>query len=71
MLTVRIADCHLCADDPHTALATLTPVLDTDGTPLPALVRHELRGLRTRLAAGADRWGPGAAEAVARLGAAI
>ncbi|MFK0191520.1 helix-turn-helix domain-containing protein [Kitasatospora sp. NPDC090308] len=71
MLTVRIADCHLCADDPHTALVTLTPVLDTDGTPLPALVRHELRGLRTRLAAGADRWGSGAVEAVMRVGAAI
>ncbi|ROR35665.1 helix-turn-helix domain-containing protein [Kitasatospora cineracea] len=69
MLTVRAADCHLCADDPHTALATLAPVLD--GAPLPALVRHELRGLRDRLTAGADRWGPAATEAAARLGAAI
>ncbi|GAA2109372.1 helix-turn-helix transcriptional regulator [Kitasatospora saccharophila] len=71
MLTVRIADCHLCADDPHTALAALAPLLDTDGTPLPALVRHELRGLRGRLAAGAGRWGVEAAEVVVRLGAVV
>uniref|UniRef100_UPI000690F2D9 hypothetical protein n=1 Tax=Kitasatospora phosalacinea TaxID=2065 RepID=UPI000690F2D9 len=71
MLTVRIADCHLCADDPHTAIAALTPVLATDGAPLPALVRHELRGLRGRLAAGAGRWGAGAAEAAVRLGAVV
>ncbi|WP_051738450.1 hypothetical protein, partial [Kitasatospora setae] len=72
MLTVRIADCHLCADDPHTALAALAPLLTPDRTPLPgfpALVRHELRGLRGRLATGADRWGPAAAEAAMRLGA--
>ncbi|MFC8721711.1 XRE family transcriptional regulator, partial [Kitasatospora sp. NPDC057198] len=72
MLTVRIADCHLCADDPHTAIAALAPVLDTDdGAPLPALVRHELRGVRGRLAAGAGRWGADAAEAAARLGAVV
>ncbi|MFB7947505.1 helix-turn-helix domain-containing protein [Kitasatospora phosalacinea] len=71
MLTVRIADCHLCTDDPHPALAALTPLLTTDGPPLPALVRHELRGLRGRLAAGAGRWGAEAAEAAVRLGAVV
>ncbi|WP_157032333.1 hypothetical protein [Kitasatospora cheerisanensis] len=71
MLTVRIADCHLCQDDPHTAVATLTPLLDTPPGALPALVRHELRGLRARLTAGAPRWGPTATETAARLAAAI
>ncbi|MEV7121040.1 helix-turn-helix transcriptional regulator [Kitasatospora griseola] len=71
MLTARIADCHLCQDDPHTAVATLTPLLDTPPSALPALVRHELRGLRTRLTAGAPRWGHAVAETAARLDAAI
>ncbi|MFJ5231321.1 helix-turn-helix domain-containing protein [Kitasatospora sp. NPDC088391] len=71
MLTVRVADCHLCADDPQAALAALAPLLDTGGAPLPALVRHELRGVRARLAAGAARWGAPSAEAAARLGGAI
>ncbi|MFF0390399.1 helix-turn-helix domain-containing protein [Kitasatospora sp. NPDC004615] len=71
MLTARIADCHLCQDDPHTAVATLTPLLDTPPATLPALVRHELRGLRTRLTAGAPRWGRTATETAARLAAAI
>ncbi|MFJ1757833.1 helix-turn-helix domain-containing protein [Kitasatospora sp. NPDC088134] len=71
MLTVRVADCHLCADDPQAALAALAPLLDTGGAPLPALVRHELRGVRARLAAGAARWGTPSAEAAARLGHAI
>ncbi|MFJ5924357.1 helix-turn-helix domain-containing protein [Kitasatospora sp. NPDC092948] len=71
MLTARIADCHLCQDDPHTAVATLAPLLDTPPAALPALVRHELRGLRARLTAGAPRWGHAATEAAARLGAAI
>ncbi|MFD8598323.1 helix-turn-helix domain-containing protein [Kitasatospora sp. NPDC059646] len=71
MLTVRIADCHLCQDDPHTAVATLAPLLDTPPGALPALVRHELRGLRARLTAGAPRWGSAATETAARLAAAI
>ncbi|MFF4341482.1 helix-turn-helix domain-containing protein [Kitasatospora sp. NPDC001540] len=71
MLTVRIADCHLCADDPHPALAALTPLLATDPAPLPALVRHELRGLRGRLAAGGGRWGVEVVEVAARLGAVV
>ncbi|MGW4382245.1 helix-turn-helix domain-containing protein [Kitasatospora sp. NPDC004531] len=71
MLTVRLADCHLCQDDPHTAVATLAPLLDTPPAALPALVRHELRGLRTRLATGAPRWGPTATETAARLGALV
>ncbi|OKJ03353.1 helix-turn-helix domain-containing protein [Kitasatospora sp. CB01950] len=71
MLTARIADCQLCQDDPHAAVATLAPLLDTPPDALPALVRHELRGLRTRLAAGAPRWGRTATETAARLAAAI
>ncbi|RKE23316.1 helix-turn-helix transcriptional regulator [Streptomyces sp. TLI_171] len=72
MLGVRVADCHLCADEPQAALAALAPLLDAeDAPPLPALVRHELRGVRDRLAAGAARWGAPSAEAAARLGAAI
>ncbi|MEV4558430.1 helix-turn-helix transcriptional regulator [Kitasatospora sp. NPDC049285] len=70
MLTVRIADCHLCAGDPRTALAVLSPLLATDGGTLPALVRHELRGLRSRLPAGARGWGDDLAETALHLGAA-
>ncbi|WP_406207707.1 helix-turn-helix domain-containing protein [Kitasatospora sp. NBC_01560] len=50
LFTIRMADCHLCAHDPGTAVALLTPLLD-EATELPALVRHELRGLRGRLTA--------------------
>ncbi|MEV8096921.1 hypothetical protein [Kitasatospora sp. NPDC085879] len=51
---MRIADCLLCAGDPDAALALLSPDLlspDLDGAAaLPALVRHELHGLRDRTA---------------------
>ncbi|MEU6239008.1 XRE family transcriptional regulator, partial [Kitasatospora sp. NPDC047058] len=50
LFTIRMADCHLCAHDPGTAVELLTPLLG-EITELPALVRHELRGLRSRLAA--------------------
>ncbi|MEV7025917.1 hypothetical protein, partial [Kitasatospora sp. NPDC093558] len=51
LFTVRVADCHACAHDPQTAVALLGHTLE--GAPeaaLPALVGHELRGLRARLA---------------------
>ena len=51
LITLRIADCHLCTDDPQAALALLTPVLESTADGVPALVGHELRGLRDRLAA--------------------
>ncbi|MEW1912061.1 hypothetical protein AB0442_27060 [Kitasatospora sp. NPDC085895] len=50
LFTVRLADCHLCAGDRDAALALLSPAL-ADTPALPALVRHELRGLHDRLAA--------------------
>jgi hypothetical protein len=51
LITLRIADCHLCADDPQAALPLLAPVLENTAGGVPALVGHELRGLRDRLAA--------------------
>ncbi|BFV55637.1 helix-turn-helix transcriptional regulator [Kitasatospora sp. CMC57] len=55
LFIVRIADCHVCAHDPDTAISLLGPALKSTGlatgTPrLPALVGHELRALRARLA---------------------
>ncbi|MFJ8045230.1 helix-turn-helix domain-containing protein [Kitasatospora sp. NPDC096147] len=56
LFTVRIADCHYCAHDPQTAVSLLAPTLEAAGPAdaghpgLPALVGHELRGLRERLA---------------------
>ncbi|MER8188457.1 helix-turn-helix domain-containing protein [Kitasatospora sp. NPDC094015] len=49
LFTLRIADCLLCADEPQAALALLGPALETTPGELPALVGHELRGLRERL----------------------
>ncbi|MGW6912939.1 helix-turn-helix domain-containing protein [Kitasatospora sp. NPDC054939] len=54
LFTVRVADCHLCADDPQAALDVLTPALADAPATVPALVGHELRLLRTRLAT--PRW---------------
>ncbi|MFJ9609530.1 helix-turn-helix domain-containing protein [Kitasatospora sp. NPDC101176] len=52
LFTVRMADCHACAHDPQTAVALLGPALEAAPIEaLPALVGHELRGLRDRLAA--------------------
>ncbi|MFJ1703832.1 helix-turn-helix domain-containing protein [Kitasatospora sp. NPDC088346] len=50
LFTLRIADCLLCADEPQAALALLGPALDGAAPGLPALVGHELRGVRERLA---------------------
>ncbi|WP_162002604.1 helix-turn-helix transcriptional regulator [Streptomyces sp. CB01881] len=50
LFTIRIADCYLCAHDPQAAVALLAPLL-ADAAALPALARHELRGLRARPAA--------------------
>ncbi|MBO1420087.1 XRE family transcriptional regulator, partial [Streptomyces sp. FH025] len=51
LFIVRAADCHACAHDPHTALELLAPALEAaPAAGLPALVGHELRGLRARLA---------------------
>ncbi|MGW4651062.1 helix-turn-helix domain-containing protein [Kitasatospora sp. NPDC004289] len=53
LFTVRIADCHYCAHDPQTAVSLLAPALEAAGPErpsLPALVGHELRGLRDRIA---------------------
>ncbi|WP_051838372.1 helix-turn-helix domain-containing protein [Streptomyces sp. NRRL WC-3742] len=51
LFNVRIADCHVCAHDPQTAVELLGPTLEAGpGGPLPALVGYELRGLRARLA---------------------
>ncbi|MFD0568735.1 hypothetical protein ACFQ0T_04825 [Kitasatospora gansuensis] len=55
LFTVRIADCHVCAHDPGTALSLLGPALEHTAPGLPALVGHELRGLRDRLAAHPGR----------------
>ncbi|MFF2079282.1 helix-turn-helix domain-containing protein [Kitasatospora sp. NPDC058162] len=58
LFTVRAADCHACAHDPRAAVELLGPALEAvPVTALPALVGHELRGLRERLA----RYGPRAA----------
>ncbi|MFI5533862.1 helix-turn-helix domain-containing protein [Kitasatospora sp. NPDC051853] len=53
LFTVRIADCHYCAHDPQTAVSLLAPALEAaapERPALPALVGHELRGLRDRIA---------------------
>ncbi|MBV6703052.1 hypothetical protein KV557_39175 [Kitasatospora aureofaciens] len=51
LFTVRLADCHACAHDLQTAVAVLGRSLEAaPDTALPALVGHELRGLRERLA---------------------
>ncbi|WP_327674632.1 helix-turn-helix transcriptional regulator [Kitasatospora sp. NBC_00458] len=51
LFTVRVADCLLVARDPGAAAELLGPVLTAGGgvAGLPALVRHELAGLRARL----------------------
>ncbi|MCX5208055.1 helix-turn-helix transcriptional regulator [Kitasatospora sp. NBC_00240] len=67
LFTLRIADCHLCADDPQAAVALLRPALEDPTVKIagmPALVGHELRGLRDRLAA--RRGGPPELAAAAR-----
>ncbi|MFJ9773568.1 helix-turn-helix domain-containing protein [Kitasatospora sp. NPDC101157] len=62
LFTVRAADCHACAHDPRTAVELLGPALESaPAAALPALVGHELRGLRGRLA----RYGPQAARRLA------
>ncbi|MFG3055805.1 helix-turn-helix domain-containing protein [Kitasatospora sp. NPDC048239] len=71
LFTIRIADCHLCAHDPQAAVELLDPLLadagtDADEAALPALVRHELRGLRGRLAAHPTRH-PGVTATTRRL----
>ncbi|MFI9325329.1 helix-turn-helix domain-containing protein [Kitasatospora aureofaciens] len=51
LFTVRAADCHACAHDPRAAVELLGPALESaPAATLPALVGHELRGLRGRLA---------------------
>ncbi|MCX4684032.1 helix-turn-helix domain-containing protein [Kitasatospora purpeofusca] len=53
LFTVRVADCHLLAQDPRAAADLLGPVLAAAGggaDGLPPLVRRELAGLRRRLA---------------------
>ncbi|MBV2155599.1 helix-turn-helix transcriptional regulator [Kitasatospora sp. SUK 42] len=51
LFIVRAADCHACAHDPRTAVELLAPALEcAPAAGLPALVGHELRGLRERLA---------------------
>ncbi|MFF1870665.1 helix-turn-helix transcriptional regulator [Streptomyces sp. CB03911] len=67
LFTLRIADCHLCADDPQAAAELLRPALEDPAVGIggmPALVGHELRGLRDRLAA--RRGGPPELAAAAR-----
>ncbi|MFI8457096.1 helix-turn-helix domain-containing protein [Kitasatospora sp. NPDC085464] len=52
LFVVRAADCLVCAHDPRAAVELLAPALEaTPAAALPALVEHELRGLRDRLAA--------------------
>ncbi|MEV7601413.1 helix-turn-helix transcriptional regulator [Kitasatospora sp. NPDC089797] len=64
LFTVRAADCHACAHDPRAAVELLGPALETaPAAALPALVGHELRGLRERLA----RYEPQAARRLAEL----
>ncbi|MEV7770329.1 helix-turn-helix transcriptional regulator [Kitasatospora sp. NPDC086791] len=64
LFIVRAADCHVCAHDPRTAVELLAPALEaTPAAVLPALVEHELRGLRDRLAA----YEPRAAHQLAEL----
>ncbi|MFJ2781228.1 helix-turn-helix domain-containing protein [Kitasatospora sp. NPDC087315] len=55
LFTVRVADCHLCAHDPQAAVSLLGPALEGATPGLPALVGHELRGLRGRLVAQRHR----------------
>ncbi|WP_371502094.1 helix-turn-helix domain-containing protein [Kitasatospora sp. NBC_00374] len=55
LFTLRIADCLLCADEPQAAVALLGPALEGAEGGVPALVSHELRGLRQRLAAQRSR----------------
>ncbi|MER5863452.1 helix-turn-helix transcriptional regulator [Kitasatospora sp. NPDC002040] len=66
LFMVRIADCHVCAHDPQTAVSLLGPALESASPGLPALVGHELRGLRDRLAAHPGR-GPELADTARRL----
>ncbi|GAA0250413.1 helix-turn-helix transcriptional regulator [Saccharothrix mutabilis subsp. mutabilis] len=53
LLTLRLADCYACAGQPEAATAIASPVLGEARAMPWATVAHELRGLRTRLAA---RW---------------
>ncbi|MFC9324891.1 helix-turn-helix domain-containing protein [Kitasatospora sp. NPDC057015] len=64
LFTLRVADCHLCAGDPQAAVSLLNPALEEAVGSMPALVGHELRGLRRRLAA--RRGGPPELAATAR-----
>ncbi|MEU9043632.1 MULTISPECIES: helix-turn-helix transcriptional regulator [unclassified Kitasatospora] len=64
LFVVRAADCLVCAHDPRAAVELLGPALEaTAAAALPALVAHELRGLRDRLAA----YEPRAARRLAEL----
>lgn len=70
MLTLRLADCHACNDDPEAAMAVAEPVLtDAIGSPT-TMINQELQGLRNRLVA---RWGtrPAVRDFAARLGGAV
>ncbi|CRK57754.1 putative DNA-binding protein [Alloactinosynnema sp. L-07] len=53
LLALRLADSYACAGQPDAAAAIATPILAEAKTMPMATVSHELRGLRTRLAA---RW---------------
>ncbi|WP_405020522.1 helix-turn-helix domain-containing protein [Kitasatospora sp. NBC_00070] len=66
LFTVRIADCLVCAHDPDSAISLLGPALESATPGLPALVAHELRGLRDRLATQPGRR-PELAETTRRL----
>jgi transcriptional regulator with XRE-family HTH domain len=50
LLTLRLADSHACAGEPDAAVATARPVLKAALTARRATIRHELHGLRDRLA---------------------
>lgn len=52
LLTVRLADAHACAGEPDAAAAVLAPVAEEAVGIGRATIRHELRGLRARLARG-------------------
>lgn len=54
LLTLRLADSHACAGEPDAAVATARPVLKAALAARRATIRHELHGLRDRLAC---RWG--------------
>jgi transcriptional regulator with XRE-family HTH domain len=54
LLTLRQADNHACAGEPADAVAVAKPVLTAAVTARRATIRHELYGLRNRLA---GRWG--------------